>query len=104
MLATVLILQAGGDGSSFYTLLPIILIFVIMYFLILRPQQKRQKEHQKMLEALEKGDKVVTAGGIFGTIVGVKEKENSLIVQIADKVKVEVARSSIGRKVEKTES
>jgi preprotein translocase subunit YajC len=92
--------QGGGQGpSSLMMWMPIVLIFVIMYFLILRPQAKRQKEHQAMLNALQKGDDVVTAGGIYGTIVGVKEKEQTLIVKIADNVKVEIARSGIARKL-----
>lgn len=89
----------GGQPSSLMMWMPIVLIFVIMYFLILRPQAKRQKEHQAMLNALQKGDDVVTAGGIYGTIVGVKEKEQTLIVKIADNVKVEIARSGIARKI-----
>lgn len=96
-----MLLQSPGAGqpSSLMMWMPIVLIFVIMYFLILRPQAKRQKEHQAMLSALQKGDDVVTAGGIYGTIVGVKEKEQTLIVKIADNVKVEIARSGIARKL-----
>jgi len=107
MLSFIMLLQNGANqsgGSPLAMWLPIILIFVVMYFLILRPQAKRQKEHQRMLASLEKGDRVVTAGGIHGTIVGIKEKEQSLYVKIADNVKVEVSRSSIGRKLEKSES
>lgn len=70
------------------------LIFVIFYFMIIRPQQKRQKERQKMLDALEKGDKILTAGGIYGTVVGIEEK--TVLVQIADNVKVKVDRGSVG--------
>ena len=69
------------------------LIFVIFYFMIIRPQQKRQKDRQKMLEALKKGDKVITAGGIHGSVVGLEEK--TALVQIADNVKVKVDRGSI---------
>jgi preprotein translocase subunit YajC len=89
----------GSGGNPLAMWMPIILIFVIMYLLILRPQAKRQKEHQKMLEALEKGDTVVTAGGIYGTIVGMKEKEGILIVEVDKNVKLNVSRSSIARKV-----
>ena len=101
MFATLMLLQSGSGPSSnsLLTWMPFILIFIIMYFLILRPQAKRQKEHQKMLTSLQKGDNVVTAGGIHGTIVGIKEKEQIVIVKIADNVKVEVARNSIGRKL-----
>ncbi len=102
-----MLLQGTGGGSAPNSLMmwaPIVLIFVIMYFLILRPQAKRQKEHQAMLSALQKGDDVVTAGGIYGTIVGLKEKEQTLIVKIADNVKVEIARSGIARKISPSSS
>lgn len=69
------------------------LMFVILYFMIIRPQQKRQKERQKMIENLKKGDKVITSGGIHGTISGIDEK--TLLVEIADKVKVKVDRASV---------
>jgi preprotein translocase subunit YajC len=105
MLASLFLLMGGPEqqGGQLGWMLPMILIFVIMYLLILRPQAKRQKEHQKMLAGLEKNDRIVTAGGIYGTIVGVKEKENTLIVKIADNVKIEVARSSIARRLETTD-
>lgn len=90
-----------GGGSMFGLFLPMILIFVIMYFLIFRPQAKKQKQHQAMIESLKKGDKVVTAGGIYGTIMGVKENEQAFIVEIDDNVKVKVARGSIARKIGK---
>jgi preprotein translocase subunit YajC len=89
--------QSGGNPLAMW--MPIILIFVIMYLLILRPQAKRQKEHQKMLETLQKGDTVVTAGGIYGTIVGMKEKDTILIIEVDKNVKLNVTRSSIARKV-----
>jgi preprotein translocase subunit YajC len=89
----------GQGGNPLAMWMPIILIFVIMYLLILRPQAKRQKEHQKMLEALQKGDTVVTAGGIYGTIVGMKEKDTILIIEVDKNVKLNVARSSIARKI-----
>ena len=68
-------------------------IIAIFYFMILRPQQKKQKERQKLLDSIKKGDKVVTAGGIHGTIVGVEDK--TVLLQITDTVKVKVERSSI---------
>lgn len=81
--------------------LPLILIIAIMYFLLLRPQAKKQKEHRAMLEALEKGDKVITTGGILGTISGIREKDNFLILKIADNVKIELARSAVAQVVKK---
>ncbi len=87
----------GGDGQAgpgmFQTLLPMVLIFVVFYFLLIRPQQKRAQEHKVMLEGLKKGDSVITQGGIYGQIVAVAE--NVLTVEIADKVKVRVARSHV---------
>jgi len=89
-----------GQGANPLAMwMPIIMIFVIMYFLILRPQAKRQKEQQKMLESLQKGDEVVTAGGIYGTIVGMKEKDTVVVVEVDKNVKLNVARASITRKV-----
>lgn len=69
------------------------LIFVIFYFMIIRPQQKRQKDRQKMLDAVKKGDKIITGGGIHGTVVGMEEK--TVLVQIADDVKVKLERGSV---------
>ena len=91
----------SGGGGGFMALLPIILMFAIIYFLLLRPQQKRQRQQQTMLDALRKGDRVVTAGGIFGTIVGIKEKQNIVVLRIADSVKVELAKTSVVRLVMK---
>jgi preprotein translocase subunit YajC len=82
-----------GGGDIFGTLLMFAVIFAIFYFLILRPQQKKQKERAKLLGAIKKGDKVVTAGGIHGTIIGLEEK--TVLLQIADNVKVKVERNSI---------
>jgi preprotein translocase subunit YajC len=68
---------------------------------MIRPQAKKQKEHREMLQKLEKGDRILTAGGIVGTIAGVKESEGLLIVKIADNVKIEVSRSSVGQVLKK---
>jgi preprotein translocase subunit YajC len=76
-----------------------ILIFVVMYFLMFRPQSKRQKEHRTMLDNLQKGDQVLTAGGVYGTIAGIKEKENIIILKISENVKIDVAKSSIAQKI-----
>ena len=90
------ILQGGGPGGL-GTFLPLILIFGIFYFLIIRPQQKKQrlaqKEREEMLTALKSGDRVVTTGGIYGTIVAVKE--TTIQLRIAQSVSVEVERSAI---------
>ena len=87
--------SGGGnaEGGLVSTLIMFALIIGIFYFLILRPQQKRQKERQKLLEALKKGDKVVTAAGMYGTIAGLDEK--TALVQVADGVKIKFERSAI---------
>lgn len=77
-----------------FNFLPIIMIFGIFYFLLIRPQQKRQKEHAATLSKLKKNDEVVTSGGIHGTIVNVKDK--SVVLRVDDNVKIEVQKSAIG--------
>jgi preprotein translocase subunit YajC len=86
----------GQDGSSglFANIILFGSIILIFYFMIIRPQQKRAKERQQMIESMKKGDRIITAGGIHGTIVGVEDK--TVLVQIADNVKVKVERSTIG--------
>lgn len=79
--------------SPLVNLMPIILIFVIFYFLLIRPQQKRQAEHQKMISELKKNDEVVTSGGIHGVIVNVKD--NAVVLKIAEGVKIEVQKSAV---------
>lgn len=86
---------AEGGGNFFFGLLPFILIFGILYLLILRPQSKKQKERQKMLDALQKGDKVVTIGGVHGKIMGFKDENKTLIVKVDDNVKLDVDRTAI---------
>ena len=73
--------------------IPFILIIVIIYFMMIRPQKKRQQQHEKMISELGKGDKVITVGGLHGTVQSTKEK--SIIVKIADNVKVEIERSAV---------
>ena len=84
--------QTGGQ-PAFAQFIPIVLMVVIFYFLLIRPQQKRQKEHEKMVQAVKSGDKVVAAGGIYGVISNVKDK--SVIMKIAENVKIEVDKASI---------
>ncbi len=93
--------QGTGGGSGFLALLPFILIFFVIYFLMIRPQVKKQKEVKIMLENLRKGDKVVTNGGIIGTISGMKEKENLIILKIDQNVKIEILKNAIGRVMDK---
>jgi len=88
----------GQQGGGIALFLPMILIFVIFYFLMLRPQVKRQKQHEKMLNELAKGDEIVISGGIHAVILRVNEKEGTLIVKIADDVKIEVDRTAVTRR------
>ena len=90
----------GQQPSLLVQMIPFLLMFVVIYFLILRPQYKKQKAQQAMIEALKKGDKVVTSGGIHGTIVGIKEKEGILMVQVAKDVRIEVSKGSVSRVME----
>lgn len=102
MILSMILLMAGGQSgqqpSTFGLLFPLILIFVIMYFFMIRPQVKRQKQHQAMIQSLGKGDKIVTSGGIYGKIVDVKSE--SFVVQIAEKIKIEVLKTAIAKKLE----
>ena len=86
-------LRGGGGAGALVSFLPLILIFFIFYLLVFRPQQKRQKQHRAMLEALKKGDRVVTSGGLYGTVIGVKS--NVAVLKIAENVKAEFQRSAI---------
>ncbi|MYM54210.1 preprotein translocase subunit YajC [Thalassovita mangrovi] len=81
---------------------PLILIFVIMYFLLIRPQQKKMKDHQAMVGALRRGDQVVTQGGLIGKVSKVKD-DNEVEVELAEGVKVRVVKSTIAQVVSKTE-
>lgn len=92
---------SGQSPNQLLSLLPIFLMIAVMYFLIMRPNAKKQKEHKSMLETLEKGDKVMTTGGIVGIIAGIKEKENTLLVKVSDQVKLEIARSAIAQVLKK---
>jgi len=83
----------AAASNGFAQLVPLIIIMVIFYFLLIRPQQKRAKEHRNMVEALKKGDKVVTNGGIFGTVIDAKE--GFLKVEIAENVRVKIQRDAV---------
>jgi preprotein translocase subunit YajC len=86
---------AQGGAGGFMTFLPFVAIIAIFYFLIIRPQNKKQKETQKMLAALKKGDRVVTIGGVYGTIQSVKEQ--SVILKVDENTKIEFTRSAVAR-------
>ncbi len=85
---------AGGDmQSSLMSMLPLVLMFVVLYFVMIRPQMKKQKEHRTMIEALAKGDEIVTAGGLLGKVS--KLGDNYLTLEIATGVEIQVQRSAV---------
>ncbi len=85
--------QNGGDMNTLLSFLPMILIFAVFYLLLIRPQQKKAKEHRILLENLKKGDSVITQGGLYGKITGIQDQVVTL--EIADKVRVKVSRAHI---------
>jgi preprotein translocase subunit YajC len=83
----------AGGASSLMSFMPIVLIFVVFYFLLIRPQQKRAKDHRNLLSNLKEGDQIITSGGIYGRITGIRD--DKVTVEISDKVRVKVARGNI---------
>lgn len=94
---------AGGGAGGLISFLPIILIFLIMYLLMIRPQQKKMKQHKAMIEALRRGDQVVTAGGLIGKVTKVSDEKGEIEVELAQGVKVRVVRSTVAQVTSKTE-
>ncbi len=82
------------NAQALQQLLPLIIIFVLFYFFLIMPQQKKQKERKNMLANLKKGDKVITIGGIYGTILDIKDEE--LVLDLGNGIKIKVTRSAIG--------
>ena len=83
----------GGQGAGLGAFIPIVLMFVVFYFLLIRPQQKKAKEHKEMLSAIKKGDRIVTSGGIHGEVTGISD--DVVTIEIAPKVRVKVSRGFI---------
>jgi len=83
----------AGGGGGFSAFVPLILMFAIFYFLLIRPQQKKSKQHREMLGSLKKGDRIITGGGIHGRVTGLTD--TTLTVEIADKVRVKVNRANV---------
>ncbi len=88
-----------GGGDFFISLLPLILIFAVFYFLLIRPQQRKVKEHRALIDGLKRGDQVLTSGGILGKLT--KVEENTVTVEIARDVQVQVQRSTIADVINK---
>ncbi len=86
---------AAKQPSMFASIFPLVLIFGVFYFLIIRPQSKKIREHQNLVQKLGKGDKVVTSGGIFGEIVKVEEDKNAFLIEIAEQVRIRVRRDAV---------
>ena len=84
---------SAGGGDFFVQIMPLLLIFVVFYFLLIRPQQKKMKAHRDMVGGLQRGDKVITGGGLFATVS--KVEEDVLVLEIADGVRVKAARNTI---------
>lgn len=87
--------QAGGGPSTFISMLPLVLIFAVFYFLLIRPQQRKAREHRNMLAQLKRNDEVMTTGGVFGKVLGLTETEVTL--EVAPNVKIRVSRSYIAQ-------
>ena len=104
MLITPAFAQSGGFAEGGLGLMPIILVMVIFYFLLIRPQQKRAKQHKQMLSALKRGDKIITNGGLTGTIIKAIDDSETIEVEIAKDVKVNVVRTMIADIRGKTEA
>jgi len=83
----------GAPNAGILNFIPLIFIFIVFYFLIIRPQQKKQKEHLAMITSLKKNDEIVTAGGILGTIINIKE--NTFVIRVDENVKIEIEKKSV---------
>ena len=97
--------QSGGGsagGFDIISLLPLVLIFVVFYFLLIRPQQKKAKDHREMISKVRRGDKVLTGGGIYGKVIKVTD-EHSVQIEISEGVKVQVARPTIANVIDVSE-
>lgn len=95
---------AGGQAPNpIIQLVPLVLIFVVFYFFMIRPQQKKQKEREKVLESLKRGDRVVSIGGMHGTVAGIDTEKKTVLVQVSENTKIKFDRSAIAT-IDKQES
>jgi len=104
---SILLFATPGAGQAppnqFVTLIPMVLIFIVFYFFMIRPQQKKQKDREKVLDSLKRGDKVTTIGGIHGTVAGIDTEKKTVLVQVCDTMKLKFDRAAIAN-IEKQES
>jgi len=106
ILALMLFAPPTGGGQTpnqLVSFIPLVLIFIVFYFFMIRPQQKKQKEREGLLDNIKRGDKVVTIGGIHGTVAGIETEKKTVLVQVADNVKLKFERSAIAN-IEKQET
>src|SRR5688572_8818359 len=89
--------DAGGQSSAIISMIPFLLILVIFYFVLIRPQQKQLQKHRQFLESLKKGDEVITDSGMFGTVIGVND--DSVVLRIADNVKVKFLKAKVSGRI-----
>lgn len=93
--------SGGSGGGGFLATWGILIpLFLIMYLMLIRPQRKRQKEHERMLSELKKGDRVVTSSGLFGTIFAIQDDKNRIVLKISEETKVELLKSAIAGKAD----
>ena len=92
---------SAPTGGALGFVVPLAFMILIFYFLIIRPQNKKEKEKQKMISALQKGDKVITVGGIYGEVTGVRPEEGIVVLKIADDTRVDFSKSAIQQKITK---
>jgi preprotein translocase subunit YajC len=95
-----LIAETSQNASPLVTFAPLLLLGLVFYFLLIRPQQRRTRAQQALLRSIEVGDEVVTGGGIFGHVIDIDEDEDVLTLQIADGVEIKIMRGGIGRKID----
>lgn len=95
--------QSAGGGDVFISVLPFIGIMLIMYFLLIRPQQKKAKMHREMVAALRRGDEIITAGGVIARVLRVRDDDNQVVAEIADGVEVRLVRDTITGVLSKSE-
>jgi preprotein translocase subunit YajC len=93
LLGSMVVFAEGASAPAFLQFVPILLVFAIFYFLLIAPMRKRQKALQTLVDNLKKGDRVITNGGLYGTVAGVEEK--AVILKVADNVKVKIAKSAV---------
>jgi preprotein translocase subunit YajC len=92
---------AGGQGSAFGAFVPLILMFAIFYFLLIRPQQKKAKMHKEMIAAVKKGDKIISNGGLHGVVTGVSD--DTVTLEVAPKIRVKISRGFISSVIQKSQ-